>query len=264
MKILLFILTSIFLNSCNIKTQRPSFADNISLSDTICLQEIEKAKQDVKDNKLTYCHLWGFGYSSLRYENELDSLLNTYNIKYADEIFSCIVDETEENCYYRYMNEEVRYRYGDNFIDSLKYIADSIYILNHYNDFISEIYTHVTWDMYPTYPNDTLYTSNNHSGLQARFDSIVIYPNDYIYKENTIEDMASITINMNIDEVGNAKITDYDFLFWNKNSKRYSNKTAEYLFPNIFIPLIEETQWTPARINSYSVKAYLSIHLYLK
>ena len=47
MKILPLILTLIYITSCNLKTQRPSFADNISLSDTICLQEIEKAKQEL-------------------------------------------------------------------------------------------------------------------------------------------------------------------------------------------------------------------------
>lgn len=264
MKILPLILTLIYITSCNLKTQRPSFADNISLSDTICLQEIEKAKQDIKENKLIYCHLWGFGGSSLRYENELDSLLSLYNIEYGDDIFSCISDKMEDNCYYRYMNEEVKYRYGENFVDSLKYIADSIYIFNHYNNFMSEVYTYETWDMYPIYPNDTQYTSNNHSGLQARFDSIIIYPNDYKYKENVVEDMASIKINIVVDEVGNAKVTDYEFSFWNKNSKSYSNKSAESLFPKVFIPLIEKTKWTPAKVNSYYVKGILSINLYLK
>ncbi len=76
--------------------------------------------------------------------------------------------------------------------------------------------------------------------------------------------MASIKIDLIIDETGDAKITDYDFLFWNKNGKDYSNKTAESLFPQIFIPLIERTKWTPAKINSYYVKASLSINLYLR
>ena len=140
MKNILFILTLACLTSCNFKgqVQRKSFTDNISQSDTICLQEIAKAKKDINQHKLTYYHLWGLGGSSLRYEQELDSLLNLYGIRYSENVFSCLIGPTQENCYEMYMNEEVIYRYGSDFIDSLKYIADSIYIFKHYDEFIAE------------------------------------------------------------------------------------------------------------------------------
>jgi hypothetical protein len=240
--------------------------DKIHPNDKDCFEELRLAKKDISNSKLVYCNYVGsVGWHSLRAEKQMDSLLNKFKIEFQNENSPCVVEENKNyHCYCEYMQEKINEKYGEKFIDSLLFKADSIYILKHlektfYNGSLSG-----TWDKPALFPKDTHYDQTNHSGLQKAFEKNVKYPKEYIYKKGE-NSMAFLQIYLDIDEMGKAKITDYQFVFWNSITKKenYNEKYWNY-FKNIAFPLIEKTTWIPAKIKNINVKSRNDIILYLK
>ena len=117
----------IFIASCRQPDKKVSRFDNIPKSDTTCLKELEKAKKDFNKGKLIYCNYTQF--PRLRCEKEMAQLLEKYNIPFENEYASDVIIEGQtDGCYCDYMQEQIETLHGKKFIDSLLYIADSIFI----------------------------------------------------------------------------------------------------------------------------------------
>jgi hypothetical protein len=240
--------------------------DKIHPNDKDCFEELRLAKNDISNSKLVYCNYVGsVGWHSLRAEKQMDSLLNKFKIEFQNESSPCVVEENKNyHCYCEYMQEKINEKYGEKFIDSLLFKADSIYILKHLEETFYDGSLSGTWDKPALFPKDAHYDQTNHSGLQKAFEKIVKYPKEYIYKKGE-NSMAFLQIYLDIDEMGKAKITDYQFVFWNSITKKenYNEQFWNY-FKNIAFPLIEKTTWIPAKIKNINVKSRNDIILYLK
>ena len=261
-KLILFLALIFFVTACNEKSRRYAIEAKVHPSDTTCMIEIEKAKVDIKYNRLVYCVYWGFRVEPMRAKYEMVNLLKTYNIKFQIEDCSDIVRENRiENCYCECMREEINERFGNKFIDSLLYIADSLWVLKN----LDKIFTcggwgsNDCWDKPAMFPGDSVYDQTNHSGLQQEFEKLVQYPTDYKFKEGKEKnEMAFLSINLDIDENGKAKVTKFGCYI-----TKYNEEHCNY-FKSIAIPLIENTKWTPATIKSIGVKSKNEIFIYLK
>lgn len=249
----------ILIASCRQSSKKVSRFEDVSKSDATCLKELEKAKNDFRKGKLIYCNYIQF--PRLRSEIEMVALLEKYNISFKNEVASDLVIEGKtDGCYCGYMQEQIESKYSKKFIDSILYIADSIYILKN----LDKTYDYSDWDKPPVFPGDKELDPTNHSGLQSEFENLIAYPRNYKYKADG-NSMAMIKIYLDIDEQGNASIDDHEFIFWNSKTKEEDyNKDINKAFEKIFIPLIEHTKWTPAKIKSFDVKSKSEIFIYLK
>ena len=249
----------IFIASCRQQNKKVSRFDNISKSDTTCLKELEKAKKDFNKGKLIYCNYTQF--PRLRCENEMAQLLKKYNISFENEYASDVIIEGQtDGCYCDFMQEQIETQHGKKFIDSLLYIADSIFISKN----LDKTYDYSGWDKPPVFPGDKKLDPTNHSGLQAEFEKLIHYPKNYVYKTET-NSMAMVKIYLDLDQQGNAKADIAEFIFWNPKTKKDDFNTDVYKpFEKIIIPLIEQTKWTPAKIKSFDVKSKSEIFIYFK
>jgi hypothetical protein len=99
------------------------------------LRALKKAKNDIENGNLTYCHHAGsLLYNSLRNSHEMDSLLNILGLGYIEQMTSDVVypDQTQ-GCYCDYMNETIETKYGKTFNDSILNLSDSLYVQNNLN-----------------------------------------------------------------------------------------------------------------------------------
>jgi hypothetical protein len=74
-----------------------------------------------------------------------------------------------------------------------------------------------------------------------------------------------LKFHLETDKVGNTKVTDTEYLFWDyiTKEKDYNKPFCEY-FKNLAVSLIENTRWTPAKIKKLSVNSKSEIFVYLK
>ena len=104
-----------------------SFQDQIRPDDTTCLEEIEQAKRDIAEQQFYYCDYFGLGVGPFRAEKELRAELDRLGIGYRAEGIECVVREGYgDNCYCRFMHEQIAKKYGEGFLDSLRFVADSL------------------------------------------------------------------------------------------------------------------------------------------
>jgi hypothetical protein len=244
----------------------PSMEYSVHPTDTACKKEIARAKADIANAELVYCHYTGNIIShSLRAEKEMDSLLKLQGIGYKNESSPCVIQENRKyHCYCQYMEEQINRRYGEKFTDSLLEIADRLFVL-HNPDLVFEKGSEAgSWDRPPVFPGDSVYNEMNHSGLQKEFDRLVEYPAGYRYTTGT-NSIAVLEFDLDIGRDGKAKITDSEFLFWNMDTKEEDYNTAyhDYL-RSLAAGLIERATWTPAKIKSISVHSKCNINVYLK
>jgi len=263
-KLLILLTLTFAVVACTHEEKEPIKA-SVHPSDTTCIKEIAKASTDIKNNKLVYCNYVGnIVWQSLRSEKEMQGLLNQHKIEYKDEPSPCVFQGNRNyHCYCEFMQEKISEKYGDQFTDSLLYIADSLYILNH-RDLVFDCGSNSScWDKPAIFPGDSTYDQTNHSGLQKEFEKLVKYPTDYRIKKGE-DSMAMLQVYLDIDENGKANVTNTQFVFWDKSTKEdnYNKKHWDY-FKSIAIPLIEKTTWTPAKIKSIGVKSKNDIFIYL-
>ena len=262
-KELIAILIIVLLVSCN---KKKSVYDSINPKDTACIKELQNAEIDLKNNKLVYCNYTGSpGFHPLRAEKEMDSLLKIKNIEFQNESSPCVVNEKlNYHCYCELMQEKINEKFGNKFIDSLLFKADSIHILKHLNEIYYNGSLNGSWDKPALYPGDKYYDERNHSGLQKEFDSKVEYQKDYRYL-NGENSLAFLQVYLDIDRNGNAKIYDYHIEFFDYTTKEsdFNKKYWEY-FKKIAFHLIENTKWTPATIKNIRVNSRNDIAIYLK
>lgn len=116
--------------------QLEKYISKPATTDSMCLKDIAKAKNDIANGKLVFNTPMGFGTHQLRQEKQLRELCKTYNLLFDYEMFGCVVYEGQtEGCYGAYMNKAIKNKYGKGFKEILLAKADSILIAN--NDTIA-------------------------------------------------------------------------------------------------------------------------------
>lgn len=242
------------LYSCNgLPEQKGRFA-NISKADTTCLKEVSKAKADVQMGKLTFCHFAGsLLFEPLRSGDEMDSLLGKFGIGYAEEMTSDVIFEGQtQGCYCDFMKEQIDDKFGNDFIDSLLNLSDSLYVQNNIND----TFYYASCDTRPNYPSDTDMHPDEHSAVfQSDLDKSISYPVGYIKRPN-YDSSAFVDVHLYVDKQGNAVITGYRFLFDIK-----ANYEHEKYFEQQIEKAMRKTGWTPATIRNQKVNSDMVMRL---
>jgi len=133
-----YILPLLFLcfiyNSCNLSNTPSDNGENLGVfkpigkyytdfNDDICKNQIENAKNDVKNGKLVYEN--SSGWTIIRYDDEMEEILNGYGIEYIDIGPNCTI---MQECYAYYMDSIIVQRFGTNFIRQIEKRADSLFL----------------------------------------------------------------------------------------------------------------------------------------
>lgn len=253
----LFLVLFVFIAACQSHIETKSRLEKVPQTDRICSEEIAMAKKDISTGKLSYCYDAGsLLYQPVRCENEMDSLLKFYGIGYENTITSDVIIEGQtQGCYRDYMNEMISKRFGNKFIDSLMYKADSIYIGKNSN----YVFDSHEIDTEPKFPGDTTdENANFNPGLQREFNRRVQYPADYVKKKKESQ-MAFANFDLEIDKFGKATIKNFSFQFDNEQNYKFEKNLKE-----IFAPLIVKTSWTPATIKKQNVSSKIITFIYFE
>lgn len=258
------VLLALIAVSCGTPTSE-SVEEQVRADDTTCIAEIEQAKRDIAQKQFFYCDNFGLGVDPVRAEKELRAALDRIGIGYRLDDIPCVVREGfEDNCYCRFMYEQIGKKFGEGFLDSLSFVADSLYVRTH-PDVVYECTSDDNcWDIPPLYPGDTAIDQTNHSGLQVRFDRGVKYPNDY-RRRNGNNSMAQVKVSVTVDEHGLADATIVEFIFWDNETKEadFNGSLWNYLGYRAD-SLVEAVTWSPASIKSIPVKSRTDIFVYFE
>ncbi|MBP8238976.1 MAG: hypothetical protein KAX50_03400 [Saprospiraceae bacterium] len=89
-----------------------------------CKRQMDSAKIDVRNGKLLYEDNSG-GWTIIRYDDEMEEILNAYGIEYMETGPNCTL---EQECYGYYMDSIISQRFGKEFIQQIEQRADSLFL----------------------------------------------------------------------------------------------------------------------------------------
>lgn len=139
MNYLILLLTLISLHACSQnkhneanRQELPKFIQyvvNPNPNDTLCIEEIEKAKKDIEHGKIVFTKNMGFLYGNFRYKNELEELCKLNGLEFDFDLFSCVqIEGQTQGCYGTYMDKVIYEKFGFNFKKQLHKKADSLFL----------------------------------------------------------------------------------------------------------------------------------------
>lgn len=102
---------------------------DVTVIDTFCMNQTERAIRDIKNGKLIY-----FGFHPREFE-KLTKMLRQHGIEIKKFTGTDVrLGDFEPYCYENEMTEEISRKFGENFIDSLFKIAQKEYIIENPNE----------------------------------------------------------------------------------------------------------------------------------
>lgn len=207
----------------------------IKVVDTACINEEKRATEDIKNGKVVYFFFNGMT-EMYRSNKEMKELLAHYNIQIDSAMTSCIppLKGFRRNCYISVMYKEIEKRHGKNFIDSIRYLAERKYALNHPN-IVFDFQECDTISRYPGTKNYSDFFDKPESDFSKTFE----YPKGYNYK---IEKYYSSTdVSFVLKKNGEIKNVETEVTFQNPKNLQfedYFRKKAE--------EFVRNTKWIPA------------------
>lgn len=96
-------------------------------TDSMCIEDIERAKNDVLKGRIVFCMPMGLGTFQLRQEEQIRQLCTKNNIVFNYEMFSdVIISGQTQGCYCAYMDKVIEDKFGKGFKEKMLQKADSI------------------------------------------------------------------------------------------------------------------------------------------
>lgn len=107
------------------------YVSNPEKTDTLCISEINRAKNEIEKNGIAFTQEVGFLYGHNRYEKELKELCEQKGLNYEIDLRGCVVFEGQtQGCYGAYMDKIIADKYGADFKKIMHKKADSIFLQN--------------------------------------------------------------------------------------------------------------------------------------
>lgn len=118
--------TIIFNNSSN-----PKYLLNPPKSDTLCSNDIERAKKDINKYHKLFIKTICYGCRSKPFDTEIEEVLKKRKIKQAIEDIGCVIfDGQTQGCYSGYIDLKMKEQYGENYFSEIEKEAENIFIKN--------------------------------------------------------------------------------------------------------------------------------------
>lgn len=116
------------------------YLTNPPKSDTMCVNDIERAKRDIKKYSKLYVKTICFGCDNKPFETELEEVLKAKKIKIVNEDIGCVVYEGQtQGCYRGTIDFEMKKIYGQDYFIELEKEAEKKFIkkINDNNKIVS-------------------------------------------------------------------------------------------------------------------------------
>jgi hypothetical protein len=260
MKILkvILLITICFLFSCNKKYDQNEIEKSIDSikvhnqnqtkkEDTVCLNEEKRAEKDIQSGKLVYFYFRGKT-KMYRSNKEMKTLLSAYKIEIDSALLFCIPDLNgfERNCYASKMGIAIEKKYGNEFINTLRNLAEIQFVLNNPNI----VFKFEECDTTSRYPNTKNY-SDNFKKPKEDFEKQFAYPKDYKFKSGKY--FSSTQVYFILDK--NGKINNIETHCSFRDSVNY--KFTKY-FKNEAVKFVQKTKWIPAKFKGINVNSEMN------
>ena len=103
---------------------------NPDSNDSLCINNIKRAKEDISKGKIVFTQQVGFLFGHLRYEAELKLLCKEEGLYYEVDLITDVIFEGQtQGCYGYYMDNIIKEKYGDDFKSKLHKKADSLSLI---------------------------------------------------------------------------------------------------------------------------------------
>ncbi|MCD0468850.1 hypothetical protein [Flavobacterium sp. JAS] len=118
------------------------YIQNVPKSDSLCNNEIDRAKSDLAKYDGVYVQTICFGCDFKPYEEEIKEVLKKKKFKLGIQDISCVKYEGQtEGCYREYIDLKMKAKYGENYKSEIENDAEKILIKNiNLNNKIISIY----------------------------------------------------------------------------------------------------------------------------
>ena len=236
----------------NIEVYRNLKNKKVTIIDTSCINGTKRAKRDIQNGKLAYLYYPPM-FDYFRAEQEFKNILQENNIKIIVGFSSCTYlgppKGFKENCYEKIMAKDIENKFGVNFIDSLKRVAEKRYILKN----PETIYTYEECDTISRYPNTKNY-SDFFEKPTKDFDSIYPYPKNFDHKKEKLFFTTSVEfILLKNGKIKNI-IAETDFV--NPKNSKFTKS-----FQNKAIEFTKNTKWIPSKKHGIKINSEMRIIL---
>ncbi|MES2573950.1 MAG: hypothetical protein V4572_03325 [Bacteroidota bacterium] len=109
----------------------PKYLLNPPKSDTLCSNDIERAKRDINKYQKLFIKTICFGCRSKPFEAEIEEVLKKRKIKKVTEDIGCVVYEGQtQGCYSGFISLKMKEQYGENYFSEIEKEAESLFIKN--------------------------------------------------------------------------------------------------------------------------------------
>lgn len=131
----------------SIYSELMAYVNKPNSNDTICLNDIRKAQNDMSNGIIVMNDRIGYDRGNKRYYNQLRTLCEQKGFSFQPEGEYCVVYEGQtQGCYGLFMDSLIYAQYGRNFKITLHEQADSLFLVEMSNDTIRR------WFCLPTNP----------------------------------------------------------------------------------------------------------------
>jgi len=220
--------------------------------DSICNADEKRAVEDIKNNNIFYTHVFGM-VEMYRSNSEMDSLLASYSIKTKESLYYCMVPSSKQNCYAGKMQEEIVRRHGENFIDSLRKIAEVSYVKKRKN----EIFTFQECDMNSRYAKSNNY-SEAFKKVEKDFWNETEYPAEFVFRKE--KDLySSMEANFILRKDGSISEPQVDIYFKNEYNYQFSGYFIKKLKA-----FVKKSKWKSATSVGIPVNSEMNVLIFFK
>ena len=109
-------------------TEEFTYINNPKSSDKTCISDIEKAKTDIQNGKLSIVYT-NYEVANMRYQYFIEKLCNEYGLSFKIDFINDVIEENQtQGCYKSYMDKVITDSLGLNFKKNLENKADSLYL----------------------------------------------------------------------------------------------------------------------------------------
>ncbi len=215
--------------------------------DSLCIDDIQKAKKDISKGKLVFCYPMGFGTHQFRSEKQLIQLCKKYNIVFDYEMHSDVITEGQtQGCYGAYMDKKIAEKFGHNFKKQLLNQADSILLAS--NDTIE----YYLCDKRPHLPGKNDYETNIDAKLDSKLKKQL--------KADEEGDLPFMDIGFYIDK--NGIPSGYFLNYFNDKDILSNKKLEDKLFKESVELLKKYNYWETGQIKGQKVVTENNARIY--
>ena len=208
----------------------------IQVVDTSCINQKKRAKAKISKGKLTYFYYMGM-VETYRSNNEMEDLLAEYGIGIDSTLTTCFVPPSgfEYYCYEDEMRKGISQKFGQNFIDSLRTVAEKKYVQKYPN----KIYAFEDCDTIARYPRASNYKEHFDNYDEDYFKNFK-YPQEYKFKnEKSYSYTSAVFILHKNGSISNIEI---ETTFQNPDNYKFGE-----LFDKRMSEFIKKIKWIPAK-----------------